>query len=64
MQVCNLMAPSEHNLIQHIQQDKFYALLVPVTVPVTLVAVRFSLTSAKRNHNYGSKYSSAVLVCR
>jgi len=37
--VCKLLPLSENQLMQLIQQDKFYALLVPVTVPVTLVAV-------------------------
>ncbi|DBA85988.1 TPA: hypothetical protein ACH3X1_005524 [Trebouxia sp. C0004] len=45
--VCKLLPLSENKLMQHIQQDSFYALLVPVTVPVTLVAVTCSWASLK-----------------
>ncbi|KAL0052480.1 hypothetical protein WJX82_002872 [Trebouxia sp. C0006] len=45
--VCKLLPLSENQLMQLIQQDKFYALLVPVTVPVTLVAMTCSWASLK-----------------
>ena len=40
MQICKQMEPAEAWLLRQIQLDTYYALLIPLTVPVSIVAVR------------------------
>jgi hypothetical protein len=40
LQILPNMPPSENITLRKIQEDRYYHLLVPITVPVTIVAVR------------------------
>ncbi|CAO2837292.1 unnamed protein product [Amaranthus hypochondriacus] len=45
--ISKLMAPSDNPLISAIQQDRYYCFLVPLSLPILVVAVYFHWLSMK-----------------
>ena len=47
LQVAPLLPPLQHPLLAAVQADRYYCLLVPLTVPVTIAAVALNWFSMK-----------------
>ncbi|PIA59905.1 hypothetical protein AQUCO_00400642v1 [Aquilegia coerulea] len=45
--ISNLLPPSQNSVIAAIQNDRYYCMLVPITLPVLVVAVYFHWLSMK-----------------
>jgi len=42
-----MLSPLDHPLLRSIQEDRYYCLLVPMTLPVTIIAVTLNWISMK-----------------
>mmetsp|Transcript_11880 Transcript_11880/g.30468 ORF Transcript_11880/g.30468 Transcript_11880/m.30468 type:complete len:121 (-) Transcript_11880:1670-2032(-) len=45
--VSKMLSPLDHPLLRSIQEDRYYCLLVPMTLPVTIIAVTLNWISMK-----------------